>query len=231
MLAGAVWSIALSGYLADPSAGTRLGFGLALVLPSLAAILRPGRRGVVAPLALLVVAVLVGASAVPTLLERARPSAPTATAQELEEAVLKLDGHIRSAEGHRARLQSDRERTSEAVRALGHESFEQISRDRQGMALLEELAEIDRMVADTDARLAQYRERLSDLQTAVRRLKRLASAESAGGAPASRAEIERILSEASGTVEPEGAKTVEKHIERERLRRLFEEERPGQTVR
>ena len=47
LVAGLVWSFVLTRYLGERSAGFRLGFGLAFVLPALVAILRPGRRPIV----------------------------------------------------------------------------------------------------------------------------------------------------------------------------------------
>ena len=223
LLAGGVWSVVLAQYMGDRATGTRLGFGLALILPTLAAILRPGRRGIVMPIVLLVIAVLLGASSAPRLAARLKPSGSGATARDLEKAVLELDSRIRTLEGYRKQLVADSKRTTDAIRALGHKDFDAISGDEQGMALLEELGEIDAMQSDTDARLDQMRRDLVHMQTAVRRIRRLARAESVTGTPVSKSEMERILTEAARASETEAARTVEKHLERERLKELFEQ--------
>lgn len=222
LLAGLVWSVALSQYLGDRSAGFRLGFAFAFVLPTLVAILRPGRRGIVGPAILLVCAVLLGATALPGLRARIRPSKGAATLQNLEATTEELRSKTAAAERYLEQLKTDRTRLAAEVRKSRHKDFDSIAADEQGMLLLKELAEVEGLIVSSETRLARYRADSGRMEAALRRIRRLAAARNVTGEYPDRAEVERILEEAFRPDSGGTPVTVEAHVEREELRALFE---------
>jgi hypothetical protein len=223
LLAGIVWGIGLGTYLEDRWAGLRLGFAAALLLPALATLLHRGRGRTAAAAVALGLAVLLGASALPGVWSRLKPSRPVSSAEDVRAARKDLEERVRMTEDHVERLEEDREDLKERVEEFGYGEFEQVAQDAAAYGMLKELAEVDRMLTESRRWLEQARHNVEQLGMAERRIERLARGEEAMGTEAEPAEIERILREAR-TPPPSGPITVEEHVEREQLRRLFEEE-------
>ncbi|MFO8008693.1 MAG: hypothetical protein R6V05_13260 [Candidatus Brocadiia bacterium] len=223
LLAGVTWGLSLGWYLDDQWAGLRLGFALALFLPALATLLRPSKGRALAAAVALAFAVLLGVSALPGLRDRLSPSRPAATAQEVRTTLGELEVRITDTEDYIAELRDERERLRDDLADGDYGDFSELADDAAAYARLEELAEVDRLIEDSEQWLAQARRNLEQLRIAARRIDRLARGETATGVEVDQAEIERILREAR-TPPPAKPATVEEHVEREELRRLFESE-------
>jgi len=223
ILAAIVWSIALARYLDDGAAGIRLGVALALILPVLATLGGGSRGRVFGSVVLLTIAVLVGASAVPTLIARLKPAESKVTIQAAEAGVVELSAQIRKTEEHVGRLREDRKLLKTKIKEAGFADFAALSKDAAGYALLKELAQIDRLAAAATARQAQLKSALVRVEAAVRQIKRLADAESTGVVLGEN-ELDRILEDARRQPVATGPATVEEHVEKEQLKKLFEEE-------
>ncbi len=224
LLAGLVWGIALGRYLDDGWAGLRLGFAFAFVLPALATLLHPGRGRVVAAIVMLTFAVIVGASALPKLWSKVAPSKSSATAADVGKAVEELGVRIAETEQYLTQLIDGRRDVKALLASLGHGDFESIAGDPKGYALLQELADVDRLAGGSERWLVEARADLARMEVAERRLARIAQGEEVTGVEVDESEIARILQEAR--TGPQVAKpiTVEEHVEREALRDLFEAE-------
>ncbi len=223
LLAGVVWGLSLGWYLGDNWAGLRLGFAVALLLPALATLLHPGRGRTLAAAVTLGFAVLLGASALPHLGSALSPSQPVATAQEVAQTLEELKGRIERTEDYIGQLRDEREELKQKLHKHGYADFEALRADPAAYALLEELAELDRLLDESEGWLRRARETLEQLRVAERRIDRLARGESAMGVEVDQTEVERILREAR-TPPPSGPATVEEHVNREQLRQLFESE-------
>ncbi|MFO7958087.1 MAG: hypothetical protein R6X33_13425 [Candidatus Brocadiia bacterium] len=224
VLAGVVWGIALAQYMGSWWTGLRLGLGLALVLPALTTLAHPGRGGVVFSVVLLTMAVILAAPLLPRLWDRAWPGRSASRARELEQAARTLRGRIEGTESYIEELRADRRRLRDEIEEKGYTDFADVEKDPEGYALLEELAEVDRLMHEARAWLEDARETLERTRVASRRLERLAGAEEATGVEVSDEEIREVLAEVEATPAEPGPTTVEEHVERERLKELFEEE-------
>jgi len=223
VVAAIFWGVALARYLGDWSAGLRLGIALALLLPVLTTLIG-GRGGrMVASIVLLTIAVLLGASAVPKLLERLRPPRSKVTIARVQSAVADLKEQIANTHDYIQKLASERDTLKGKIRELGFTDFAAIAKDPRGFALLTELGEVDRMAAAAQARLAEREALLIRMEAAERRIRRRADAE-ATGVEFDETEIAAILDEAKRPPEALGPATVEEHVARERLKQLFERE-------
>ena len=227
LLAGLVWGIALGRYLDDGSAGLRLGFAFAFVLPALATLRHPGRGRMVGAIVMLTFAVIIGASALPKLWSRMAPSKSSATAADVAEAVEELGVRIDETEDYLADLNDGRRDVRALIASLGHSDFESIAGDPKGYALLQELADVDRLAGGSEQWLVEARADLDRMEVAARRLARIARGEEVTGVEVDEAEIARVLQEARAGPRLTPTITVEEHIEREALRDLFDEEFGG----
>ena len=227
VVAGVVWGIALWQYLGDWWAGMRLGIAFAMLLPVLSTLARPEPGRVLAAVVLLSFTVLIGASAFPKLYHRLSPSRPEATVQQVESTLSELRQRIDDTSGLIDRLSGDRRDLRAALSKLGYTSFEQVAADQNAYAKLRELADVERLLSDSTDRLAAMRETADRLESALRRLQRLAQAETATGQEVDRAEMASILEEARRQEPPQGPATVEEHVQEEQLRQLFEREVAG----
>lgn len=225
LLAGIVWSVALTNYLGERNAGMRMGFGCALILPALVALFKPGARRRIVPAAVLfIVAILLASSALPKLRARMRPTAKAADIGELRLIGQDLQVRIGKAQTYVASLERDEIEVRRKLSAKAYADFEAAADDPEGMRLLRELAEIKRLRGITEARLAQDRLSRERIESATRRAERLAQAETIAGDAVSDSEIAAILREASQAAEPSGPATVETHLERGQLAELFNKE-------
>ncbi len=224
LLAGVVWGFALAQYVGAWWTGMRLGIGLALVLPALTALARPARGGVLFSVVLLATAVALAAPAMPRLWERARPGRTAAMVRELEQAADSLLARIENTEAYISQMRQERRGLSERIRRAGYGEFAEIAGDPEGYALLVELAEVDRLIEQSEAWLRRAQDTMARTRAAARRLSRLAGAEDATGVEVAEEEIREILAEIEATPAAPGPATVEEHVERERLRELFEAE-------
>lgn len=224
VVAGLVWGLGFRVLLNDGDAGMRLGIGLAFVLPTVAALLRRGRGGILLPLVLLFCAILLSASAVPRLIAWTRGDHPGNVVQRLENTARETRKDLAEAVRHRDRLAADRIRLTGRIRESGYEDFASISKDPAGYELLKELGDVDRLSRAADERLATLRAERDRLEDALRRVERLVDSEKVTGKRADRAEIRRIVDD-SLLGEEEGAPaTVEEHVKRGELQELFERE-------
>jgi len=222
LLAAVVWGIALGRYLADSWAGLRLGVAFALILPALATLLNPARGRVLASVVLLTFAVIMGASAAPKLWAKVRPPRSQATVQEVEKHIAEMKERITSTEVYADDLADDAQQLVDQLRSLDHGDFDAVAADPEGLALLEELAEAERLQRRTEEALDTLRRSLPRMESALRRIRRLADAQSASGMEEAADEIARILKEAGEAPLPSVPATVEEHFERQQLRELFE---------
>jgi len=221
ILAAAFWGIALARYLNDWSAGLRLGAALALILPVLATLLSGGRGRIVASVVMLALAVAFGASAAPKLLARVKPPPSQVTVQEIEAAVAELRTQIESTGPHIKKLEHDKEALKSQIRELKFPDFAALTKDARGYALLKELDEIGRMIAAAEERKVANEALLIRMEGAARRVSRRVEAE-ATGTEFNEEEIQAILEEARRKPSPSAPATVEEHVEREQLKKLFE---------
>ena len=90
-----------------PIPGLRLGMALAFVLPALVTLTHRQRGRVLAAIVLLTAAVVLGASALPRLWARIKPSRPQARMQELRLTIADLKEHINKTEDHIEALGED----------------------------------------------------------------------------------------------------------------------------
>ena len=221
VLAAAFWGIALARYLDDWKSGLQLGVAFALILPVVATLMGRRRGRVVASVVLLTIAVVLGAPALPKLFSRFKPTRSRITVQRVQEAVADLEGQISSSRAYIEKLAKEREALRTKVRALGFADFAAISKDPNGYALLKELEELDRVMATAQQRLEEQNALLPRMQAALRRITRMADAESTG-VELDEKEIENVLEEARRKPVDLGPATVEEHVEREKLKKLFE---------
>jgi len=224
LMAGLVWGLGLSALLDDRMAGMRLGVGLAFVLPTVAALFRRGRGGILLPLVLLFCAILLSASALPRLVAWTRGDRPQNAVQKLENTERQMRRDIAETVRHRDRLAADRIRLTGRVRAMGHGDFESISKDPQGYKLLEELGEVDSLKRTAEQRLTVLRGELDRITDALRRVDRLVDSERVTGERANRGEIRRIVDDSLIGKEEGAPATVEEHVKRRELQELFEQE-------
>lgn len=223
-LAGLVWGYVLRGFLGEFWPGMRLGMAFALVLPALAALANPGRRGVVAAGVMLVLAVVLGAGEVDRLFDRLGTSRPGRSVREVSATLEKAREHAQTTKQHVEDLEDSRKGLRKKVAALGFDDFELLAADPAAYALLTELGEVDRLLDAGRARLERLRSDVPQLESALRRLERFAEAESATGEPVDEAEIEQIVERLRADVAEPAPVTVEEHMQREALRALFEGE-------
>jgi len=223
LLAGAFWGIALARYLGDWQAGLQLGIAAAIVLPVVATLLGRGKSGIVRSAVMLAIAVALAASALPKLKGRLKPTKSGATVQNVESAVADLKKQIENTRTHINKLGDERKLVKSKVAALEFDDFAAIARDPKGYALLKELEEIDQMAAAAAKRLPEQENLLVRLEAALRRIKRHAEAEAAG-VELDEKGIQSILEEARQKPTAAVVVTVEEHVERAKLQKLFESE-------
>lgn len=224
LVAGLVWGYALGNYLNSLWAGMRLGLALALLLPALATLLHPARGRVLSAIVALTLAALLGGSVAPRLWERLNPSDAEATARKLEQRVQNVRSGIQETRGKLNRLREDRREVKQRIERLGHADFESLAADAAGYAMLKELAELDRLIPALEDWLAKAQDKLDRLEVAERRFERLAEVESATGTPIEQTELEEMLEEMEPPPRAAAPATVEEHVEREDLRRLYQRE-------
>ncbi|NLW50584.1 MAG: hypothetical protein GXY85_07025 [Candidatus Brocadiaceae bacterium] len=224
LLAGLVWGYALGGFLDDPWGARRLGMAFALVLPALAALANPGRRGIVMAMAMLVVAVALGADQVAPLLRRVHRTPSGRVAGKVSGTLEEARARIESTRAVLADLEAERADLRRAVQATGHRDFESLAADPQAYTLLTELAEVDRLLESARTRLERLSVDVPRLESALRRLERFERAEAATGEEVARAEIEQIVARLQAEAVETGPVTVEEHMQRQALRAMFEAE-------
>lgn len=223
LLAGFVWGLSFGWYLDDRWTGLRLGFAVALLLPAVATLLQPGRGRTLVAALTLGFAVLLGASALPGLRSALSPSQPAATAQQVHQTMGELQDATEDTEDYIDQLRHEREDLKERLRARGYADFDALAEDPTAYAMLEELAELNRLIEKSEQWLSDARQNLERLRVAERRIDRLARGELAMGIEVDPEEVNRILREAR-TPPPSGPTTVEQHVQREELRDLFQSE-------
>lgn len=223
LLAGAFWGIALARYLGDWQAGLQLGIAGAILLPVVATLLGRGKSGIVRSVVMLAIAVALGASALPKLTGRLKPTKSGSTVQNVESAVADLKTQIENTRTQIGRLRGERKLVKSKVSALKFDDFAAISKAPKGYALLKELEDIDQMVTAAAKRLPEQENLLVRLEAAQRRIKRHADAEAAG-VELDEKEIQSILEEARQKPTTAVVVTVEEHVERAKLEKLFESE-------
>jgi hypothetical protein len=224
LLAGGVWGVALGRYLNDTSAGIRLGMAGALILPALASLLQRRTRGVVMAAVSLAAAILLAAPEFPKLQHRLAPTESTSTVEDLEQTQVSLSSQIQKTSDYLETLANDRKQISKEIDALDYPDFDALAKDPRGYALLKELADIDRFSAQAREQLDTMSRTQVRIETALRRLRRLAQAEQVTGADISEAEIAQIMREANQVPTAPLPATVEAHAQKEELRQLFEQE-------
>ena len=89
------------------------------------------------------------------------------------------------------------------------------------MRLLKELAEIDRLMALTQAKLDYDAASLERIESAIRRVERLEMAGELTGETVSRTELAAIIEEARSPLDVDLPSSVESHLERAQLEELF----------
>lgn len=229
LLAGAVWGYALGGFMGGVRDGMRLGLACALVLPALAALANPGRRGAVAAGVMLVLAVVLGAPVVPRLLQGLGSSSPSLLAEKVAGSLEEARDYVKKTGKHIEHLEDSRRNLRKKIAARGHGDFESLAADAEAYALLTEMGDVDRLLQSARSRLERLNSDVPELESALRRLERLQEAESATGERVDEAEIERIVERLrADTTEPSPV-TVEEHMQREALRALFEGEFSANT--
>ncbi len=196
LMAAAVWTLGL-WQITDLFSALRLAAGLALLLGVVDALKRDEPSAVRAG-AFLIAGILLAGPVVYSLVARA---APTDANRRRGEAVQQAEGvrdQLAQLEGHLEDLRQQRTRVRSDIAALGHASFDELRADPRGLPLLQELAQIDDLIDQTERGVA-------DLRAA------LAEAEPVDAIPA---------------YEREAVRTVEELAAEEELRDLFENEFP-----
>ncbi len=224
LLAGLVWGIALARYLGDSWAGIRLGMAFAFVLPALAALTNPVRGRFISAVVLLSFAVILGATAAPKLWRKLRPPAAESTVSEVEATIDELSRRIEETRGHIERLERDREDLRSRLRGFGYADFDSLAADDAAYAVLVEYAEVLAMIDRAESAIAQYSDSLERLRSALRRIRRVAGSEPAVGRETAEGEIRDILQQTEHERVDLGPATVQEHVERERLREVFEDQ-------
>jgi predicted RNase H-like nuclease (RuvC/YqgF family) len=161
---------------------------------------------------------------VPTLWDRLRPSRLEAKVHELEATVIELGVRIDKTGDHIEELAEGRDALKDDLDDRGHREFEALTQDADAYYLLKELAEVEQLLEQAKTRLAAMRRLRERAQSAARRLGRIVDAESATGVKVDESEITQILEEARAEPADAGPATVEEHVERQRLKELFESE-------
>lgn len=223
LLAGLVWSLALTSYLQDRGAGFRLGFGGALILPALVTLFRPGRKRIVQAAVLFVVAIVVASSAFPVLKQRLAPDRTGSGLESMRAAGAEVETRLATARALAGELTTDRAKLAKDIKARGVGDFELAADDADLMRMLKELAEIDQLLAQTQAKLDHDAAALERIQSAVRRVGRLERAGELTGDGVSHTELAAIIEEARQPVDEDLPSSVESHLERAQLKALFNE--------
>ena len=218
LLAGLVWSIALTQYLDSSSAGVRLGFGIALILPALAALFRGGRNRIIPAAICFIVAILIASSALPLLKERAFPTQSKVEALTASKRLETLRLQIQKRESHLNALRAADSRLKAELKALQIADFEAAMADPEAKRVIEELAEVKRLWAAAEPKLDAERAALKKLESDQRRAQRRAQ----GDALARQGEDIDGLSEAMTEDDITSPATVEDYAEREAMRDIFE---------
>jgi hypothetical protein len=200
----------------------RLGFGLAFVLPALATALHPQKRNIVSAAVLLAVAVVLVAPSVPLLLRRLHPSSDGQVVQELQKLDRMLGERISATDTYLEQLQRDSKRLRKAVRESGFDSFEALEKDRDAYATFKEYGEVCQLEEQVTKKLDALRDKQDRVASSLRRAERLLQAKEALGEDAELPDIEEIRSEVEQVDAQDTLITVEKQVEREELRDLFE---------
>ncbi|NQU41587.1 MAG: hypothetical protein HQ523_16700 [Lentisphaerae bacterium] len=221
LLAGLVWSLALTSYLHDRGAGFRLGFGGALILPALVTVFRPGRKRIVPAAVLFVVAIVVASSAFPTLKQRLAPGRSGTGVEQLRSAGSELRARVAKAKALTAELKVDRTRLVKDITSRSISDFDAVAGDTDVMRMLKELAEIDQLSARAATRLGHDEATLDRIESAIRRVDRLARAEALTGDAVSESELAAIIEEARSPADADLPSSVESHLERRQLETLF----------
>lgn len=215
--AGVVWSMALTQYIGNSSAGLRLGFGAALILPAMAALFKGGKRIVPAAISF-IVAILIASSAFPSLKERVSPSKSRVAALDAAKQVETLKLQIEKREAQLNGLRAADSRLKGELKALSITDFEAAMADPEGKRIMEELAEVKRLRAEAEPKLEREQAALKKLESELRRAKRRAEAD------ALKQDVEtEALTDVLDEDEVTSPSTVEDYAEREEMRSLFEE--------
>jgi len=215
--AGLVWSIALTQYVGSSSAGVRLGFGAALVLPALATLFKGGKRIVPAAISF-VLAILIASSAIPSLKERIRPSEARTEAIDIAKQVETIRLQIEKREAQLNSLRAAESRLKGELKALSVSDFDAAMANPEAKRIIEELAEVKRLRSGAEPKLQREQAALKKLESELRRAKRRAEADALGDDIDTDA-LTEILDEEDIT----SPSTVEDYAEREAMRALFEE--------
>ncbi|MBT3294082.1 MAG: hypothetical protein HN919_17775 [Verrucomicrobia bacterium] len=221
LLAGLVWSLALTSYLHDRGAGFRLGFGGALILPALVTIFRPGRKRIVQAAVLFVVAIVVASSAFPVLKKKLAPNATGSGLESMRGAGMVVETRLTKMRALVGALKSDRTKLAKEIKARGVGDFEVAADDADLMRKLKELAEIDQLLARTESKLRHDAAANERIQSAIRRVERLEQAGELTGEAVSHTELAAIIEEARQPLDEDLPSSVESHLERAQLKELF----------
>lgn len=222
-LAAIIWGLAFTLQLASIWDGTRLGFGLALVLPALAALAHPRRKNLVGALVLLGVALILAGPVIPKAIDNWTPTERAKIVKDLEHVQKDLEQRIEKTENYLDELRSDADDLSARVIDTGYADFDELIEDAAALRTLQELHEVKLLQAQAKKRLAAYRDSLDDVESAIRRAKRLVRARKALDQDARLPDAGAIRAEINETSRELGPITVEERIDRETLRGLFEE--------
>ena len=221
LVATVVWTLALSELIGDLWVAARLAVAVMLLLPVVEAIARPeGARTMRAAVALVLAALLAGPVIGGAWDELRRPESES-TWEDLEQRIAEQERSLTRVEEHSEQLREEREELVDDIRDAGHANFDEAVGDTATLHLLEELADLDRLLEQNAARAEQLRSGIPEAQSMLRRLRRRLDAQETVGDAATREEVESMLAEMER--EPvAGPATVETLVERERLRDLFE---------
>jgi hypothetical protein len=225
LLAGLVWSIALTQFVGSSQHGLRLGFGAAFVLPALAALFKGGRKKIVPAAVFFIAGILLASSSLPALKERVAPSKARTTALDMSKGVQALRSRIQKRDEHLASLRAADARLKGEIKRLDVTDFEAAMSNPEARRVIEELSEVTRLRKSAEANQDSDRIALKKLESELRRAERRAQADAMVQAEEQDEKLDALLSEVTaddGMVSPS---TVEAYSEREAMRTLFDEVR------
>jgi len=221
VVATIVWSLALGELIGDIWVAGRLAVAAILLLPVVEAIARPeGARTMRAAVALVVAALLAG-PVIGGAWAKLRTPESESTWEDLERRIAEQELSLERVQDHSKQLLDEREDLVDSIRDAGHANFDEAAGDTATLHLLEELADLDRLLQQNAARAEQLRSGIPEAQSMLRRLRRRLDAQETVGNTATREEVESMLADMEREPTP-GPATVETLVERERLRDLFE---------
>lgn len=225
LLAGLVWSIALTQFVGSSQDGLRLGFGAAFVLPALAALFKGGRKKIVPAAVFFIAGILLASSSLPALKGRVAPSKARTTALDMSKGLQALRGRIQKRGEHLASLRAADGRLMGEIKRLEVTDFEAAMSNPEARRVIEELSEVKRLRKAAEAKQDADQIALKKLESELRRAERRAQADAIVQAETKDEKLDALLDEVTADDELVTPSTVEDYSEREDMRALFDEAR------